>query len=86
MANSHYSRTEQTKGFSLVGLMVVVVIMAILAVVRATVFSNTQKSARDSRRQADVNATASALENKKVANSAAYRQMRQRILRAEAFL
>ena len=56
-------------GFTLVELMVVVAIIAILAVVGITVFSNTQKSARDSRRQADIGAIATAMENKKTPNS-----------------
>lgn len=63
------------KGFTLIELMVVVAIIAILAVVGITVFSNTQKSARDSRRQADISAIASAMENKKVANSPTYSQI-----------
>lgn len=62
-------------GFTLVELMIVVAIIAILAVVGISVYSNTQKSARDSRRQADVSSIASAMENKKVANSPTYGQI-----------
>lgn len=64
-----------SRGFTLVELMVVVAIIAILAVVGITVYSNVQKSARDARRQADIGAITSALENKKVANSTTYGQI-----------
>lgn len=70
-----YLPSVNRRGFTLVELMVVVAIIAILAVVGITVFSNTQKSARDSRRQADVVAIATALENKKTANSPTYSQI-----------
>ncbi|MBI4036814.1 prepilin-type N-terminal cleavage/methylation domain-containing protein [Candidatus Daviesbacteria bacterium] len=53
-----------SKGFTLVELLVVVTIIAILAVVGLVVFSNIQKSARDSRRRADIEAIAKAYEVK----------------------
>ena len=54
---------KTSKGFTLVELMVVIVILAILAVVGITVFSNTQGSARDARRKADIQAISNALES-----------------------
>lgn len=49
-------------GFTLVELLVVITIIAILSVVGITVFSGTQKSARNARRQADIDAITKALE------------------------
>ena len=53
------------KGFTLVELLVVIAIIAILAVVGVTIFSGTQKNARDARRRADIDAIAAALESSK---------------------
>lgn len=50
------------KGFTLVELMVVIVIIAILATTGFAIFSGLQKSARDARRKADVDAISKALE------------------------
>lgn len=50
------------KGFTLVELLVVIAIIAILAVVGITIFSGTQAVARDSRRKADIDSIAAALE------------------------
>ncbi len=63
---------QTQKGFTLIELLVVVAILAILAVIGATVFNNVQVNARDSRRRADIDAIASALEANKVQNSATY--------------
>lgn len=49
-------------GFSLVELMIVVSIMAVLAVIALTIYTDAQKTSRDSRRKADLTAVASALE------------------------
>ncbi len=60
------------KGFTLIELMVVIAIIAILAVVGVTVYNGTQKSARDARRRADVDAITSAIESAKTANTNVY--------------
>lgn len=60
------------KGFTLIELLVVVAILAILAVIGATVYNNVQVNARDARRKADIDAIASALEANKAQNSATY--------------
>ena len=52
------------KGFSLIELMVVVAIMAILAGIGFGIFSGVQKSARDAKRKADVDAIIKAYEAK----------------------
>lgn len=50
------------KGFTLIELMVVVSIIAVLAVIGLTVFTGLQRSARDAKRKADIEAIATALE------------------------
>lgn len=56
------------KGFTLVELLVVISIIAILSVIGITVFSSAQKSARDAKRRADLQALRLALEQYKTAN------------------
>jgi len=52
----------ESKGFTLVELLIVISIIAILSVVGIVVFSNVQKGARDSRRKGDVESIAKAYE------------------------
>lgn len=60
------------RGFTLIELMVAISIVAILAVVGLTVFSNVQKNARDSRRRVDLTAIADALETNKTPGAITY--------------
>lgn len=53
---------KNNKGFTLVELMVAISIVAVLAAVGFTLFQNTQASARDAKRRADVDAMSSAME------------------------
>lgn len=50
------------KGFTLIELLVVIAILAILSMVGLALFSNVQKSVRDAKRKADLNAIVKALE------------------------
>lgn len=54
--------TIDNKGFTLIELMVAIAIVAILAVIGMTVFSGTQKSARDTRRRGDIDSISKTLE------------------------
>lgn len=58
---SHSDKKSQ-KGFTLVELMIAITIVAILATIGLTVFSNIQRSARDAKRRADVEAISKAYE------------------------
>lgn len=51
-----------SQGFTLVELMVAITIVAILATIGITLFSGTQKQARDSKRKQDIDSIAIALE------------------------
>lgn len=55
-------RKEQSKGFTLVELLVVVSIIAILSVIGLTIFTSAQANARDARRKADIDAIANTIE------------------------
>lgn len=55
-----------SKGFTLIELMVVVTIIAFLSVIGIVAFTNAQKQARDSRRRADIEVIATALESNRI--------------------
>lgn len=64
-----------TTGFTLVELLVVVTIIAILSVIGVAIFTNTQKSTRDARRKADIDAIASAYEVTHTSSTGKYRPL-----------
>lgn len=53
---------KSSAGFTLVELLVVVAIIAVLSIIGITIFGNVQKNARDSRRKADIDSIAQAME------------------------
>lgn len=63
MKTSLPNKTDKKNAFTLIELMVAIAILAILATVGLTIFSNVQKSARDARRKADIDSIAQSLEN-----------------------
>ena len=61
--NTSLSQVKRTsKGFTLVELMVVIAIIAVLAVIGLTLFSNAQQGARNAKRQSDLKAISNAME------------------------
>ncbi len=56
------SLKQKSKGFTIVELLIVIVVIAILATLVIVTFTGIQKKARDSKRQTDVTAVASHLE------------------------
>ena len=68
-------RSPRSFGFTLVELLVVISIIAILSVIGITVFTGVQKSARDVRRRADVDAITQALEVNKT--SVGYKNLQE---------
>lgn len=63
---------KKNLGFTLVELMIAITIVAILATIGLTVYTNSQKSARDAKRRSDINAIANALEISRDQNSNLY--------------
>lgn len=61
---------KNPKGFTLVELLVVISIIAVLSVIGFTIFTGVQKNARDSRRKADIDSIAKALEANYTSGSA----------------
>lgn len=59
-------------GFTLIELMVVISIIAFLAVIGIAAYSNAQKTARDGRRKADIDAISQAMESAYNSTSGAY--------------
>ena len=64
--------SKNPKGFTLIELLVVISIIAVLALIGATIYSGVQSRARDARRQADAIAIAKAYEAQKVPGSTSY--------------
>lgn len=63
-AQFSYKKTN-SRGFTLVELLVVIAIIAILSIIGVTVFSNVQKNARNTRRLGDIKAISATLEANK---------------------
>lgn len=61
---------NNTRGFTLVELLVVISIIAILSVIGITLFSGVQKNARDAKRKGDIEAITKALEANYTSGSA----------------
>ncbi len=59
---------SKQKGFTIVELLIVIVVIAILAAISITVFSGVQKRARDSKRVSDMQIIVKALEMYKIRN------------------
>lgn len=59
-------------GFSLIELMIVVSIMAVLAAIALTIYTDAQKASRDSRRKSDMTAISNALEASASATAGQY--------------
>src|SRR5476651_2009324 len=53
---------NNSQGFTLIELMVVISIIAILSIIGITIFSGAQKSSRDARRKADIDSMSSSAE------------------------
>lgn len=62
MSSEFRVKEIKNKGFTLVELMVAISIVAVLATIGFSLFQNTQATARDGKRRADVDAMTSALE------------------------
>lgn len=62
----------KNKGFTIIELLVVVVIMVILSTVGVAVYNSAQKRARDSKRRADLKAIQNALEQYYISNNDVY--------------
>lgn len=60
--NSLNTISPSDKGFTLIELMVAITIIAILATISMTLFTDVQRNGRDSRRKGDVDAISKALE------------------------
>ena len=60
--SAHHKFAQDKHGFTLIELLVVISIIAILATIGMTVYTGTQRSARDAKRRGDINTIAVALE------------------------
>lgn len=65
-------RTHKSSGFTLIELLVAISIVAILATIGFTLFQNAQRTARDTKRRADIDAIATAMETHYDANNGTY--------------
>lgn len=57
-----FLQTQQTKGYTLLELLVVIAVIAIIATVGIVSYSGTQKKARDAKRRSDLRTISNALE------------------------
>ncbi|MCL5783894.1 MAG: type II secretion system GspH family protein [Patescibacteria group bacterium] len=66
---------KSAPGFTLIELLVVIVIIAILASIGMVVYGGIQRQARDSKREADINAVANVMESNYDSSTQAYRAL-----------
>jgi prepilin-type N-terminal cleavage/methylation domain-containing protein len=66
------AQNKSNKGFTLIELMIAIAIIAVLAVIGITVYSNVQQTARNSRRTADLESISRVIELTKTPSTAYY--------------
>lgn len=63
---------KSSLGFTLIELMVVIALIAILSVIGVSVYSNTQKQARDAARRTDIDSLAKSIESSRDVTASVY--------------